>query len=200
VFLTAAWGLRSLEVPETLPAVTSFVKEKKRRIDAEEIKAGPALVYADHQLSQLNQLLGRRKYQPADAVLRQFVPRTSNVALACPESRSAAVWALGHLHEGKPTPDLVAALEGRLKDSLAAPNRPAELFPLRRMAAVALGLMHAKAALPSLRHYYGAHKPTLDAVNNACGWAVEQITGEVMPAPVPFVRKVLIGGFLSPSG
>jgi hypothetical protein len=53
--------------------------------------------------------------------------------------------------------------------------------------------MKAKGALGTLRKFYNAKKPSLDPVNNACGWAIEQITGEAMlladtvePAGEPF--------------
>jgi HEAT repeat protein len=198
VFLTAAWGLRLLEVPETLPAVTTYVQEQQRRVRAGAAKPSPALVYYDHQLSQLNQLLGRRKYPPADVVLRQFVPRPAGVGLAWPECRASAVWALGQLHEGKPDSELVAAVEARLNDSIPAVNRAPENHMVRRMAAVTLGLMNAKSALPSLRRHHDVSKLSLDPVSNACGWAIERLTGEVFPRPGPVVRRVVIGGFLTP--
>jgi HEAT repeat protein len=198
VFLTAAWGLRSLEVPETLPAVTSYVQEQQRRNRTGVVKPSTALVYYDHQLSQLNQLLGRRKYQPAEVLLRQFVPRSPGVGVAWPECRAAAVWALGHLHEGKADPELVAALEERLNDAIPAVNKAPENPMVRRMAAVALGLMNAKSAIASLRRHHDTSKFYLDPVSNACGWAIARLTGEVMPPPVAVTRKVLIGGFLSP--
>ena len=55
--------------------------------------------------------------------------------------------------------------------------------PDPRMAATALGWMKAQDALPHLRGWYGEKKPTLSPVNNACGWAIERITGERVPAP-----------------
>jgi hypothetical protein len=66
------------------------------------------------------------------------------------------------------------------------------------MSAVALGLMNAKSALPSLRRHHDVTKLSLDPVSNACGWAIERLTGEAIPRPGPVVRKVMIGGFLSP--
>ena len=78
---------------------------------------------SDHQLSQLNQLLGRLKYRPADAVLRSFVPRMERPRqdLVCPEARAAAIWALGLIHEGSADPALVDALQGRLNDAMSLP-------------------------------------------------------------------------------
>ena len=53
----------------------------------------------------------------------------------------------------------------------------------RRMAAVALGRMKAPEAAPILRKFCTDRKPSLDAVHNACGWALEQIAGERMLPP-----------------
>src|SRR5262249_6842267 len=75
---SAAWGLRKLAVPETLPGVQQYVEaELGRQLGGRSLPGrrdvGPTLI--DHQLSQLNQLLGRQKYAPADGTLRKFVPR-----------------------------------------------------------------------------------------------------------------------------
>jgi HEAT repeat protein len=195
VLLTAAWGLRVLEVPETLPDVTRYVEGQQRRLRATALNLGPAYEFVDQQVSQLNQLLGRRKYGPAEAVLRQFIPKMPG--LAYPEARAAAIWGLGLIHEGKPEPALVSALEERLKD--APPMKPPESRQVRRMAAISIGRMNAKGAVPSLRLFFTDRKPSLYPLNNACGWAIERLTGELMPAPTTI--RLPAGGawFLSPT-
>src|SRR5262249_15062425 len=149
----------------------------------------------DHQLSQLHQLLGQQKYGPADAALRRFVPRMERGI--CPESRAAAIWALGMLHEGKPEPELLALAEGRLNDSPPPPMPPPEDIRVRRMAAITLGRIKAQEALPSLRKYCPDRNPALDPIHNACGWAIEQLTGEAMLPPKP-IQKLQREGFLLP--
>jgi hypothetical protein len=144
----------------------------------------------DFQLSQLNQFLGQQKYEAADAVLRAFVPKRTGVS----EARAAAIWTLGLFHEGKADAALTPALEARLNDTTSIPP---EDFRVRRMCAVTLGRMKAREALPSLRKFYPAGQPSEDMVNNACGWAVEQITGEVMPPPRT-IEKAQRDWFLSP--
>ncbi|HZY88655.1 MAG TPA: HEAT repeat domain-containing protein, partial [Gemmataceae bacterium] len=117
VFVTAAWGLRKLAVPVTLPAVLAYVDgESKRRLTGQDLpnRRGVSGAMIDHQLSQLNQFLGRQKYGPADAVLRRFIPHIGDRLGA--ESRTAAVWALGLLHEGKGDSGLAGPLQERLKD------------------------------------------------------------------------------------
>jgi hypothetical protein len=87
-------------------------------------------------------------------------------------------------------------MEARLKDVL--PMKPPDDGRVRRMAAIALARMNAKGAVPSLRLFFQNRKPSFDPVNNACGWAIERLTGEVMPPPTPIVWRVRGDWFLSP--
>jgi HEAT repeat protein len=198
VFVTAAWGLRKLAVPETLPAALRYVEGKQKELRAGAGQPDPARDLYDHQLSQLNQFLGRQKYRLAAAVLQAFIPRMERPmqALACPESRAAAIWALGLLHEGKPAAGLVSALEGRLND---VPSLPPENPRVRRMCAVTLGRLKARQALPSLRRYCQDQKPSGDAIHNACGWAIARITGEAMRPPGTVREVEPESFFLTPS-
>lgn len=200
VCVTAAWGLRRLAVPETLPDVTTYVEAAQKRARAARNPPGPnevSIEVLDHQLSQLNQLLGDLKHGPADAVLRQFLPRMEPPMrpVACPESRAAAVCALGRIHQGNPEGALATALEGRLNDTA---RLPPEDDRVRSMCAVALGRMKATACLPSLRTGFPSHEPSFDPVNNACGWAIEQIAGEAVPPPRT-IEKVANDWFLVPN-
>jgi HEAT repeat protein len=195
VAVTAAWGLRKLDVPESLPGVLKYVeKAQKRPVEA---RRGPDLrdvigVMMDHQLSQLNQFLGRQKYAAADDVLRRYVPRRADNSW--PECRAAAIWALGRIHEGKPDAGLAGLFEQRLNDTRTLPQ---ENEQVRFMAAIGLGRLKAADALPSLRGNRPDSEPSLNFVSNACGWAIEQITGEAMPPPKA-IRKPRRDWFLMP--
>ncbi|HEX5269650.1 MAG TPA: HEAT repeat domain-containing protein, partial [Gemmataceae bacterium] len=134
----------------------------------------------------------RRKYAPADAVLRQFIPHHGDKTMA--ESRAAAVWALGLIHEGKAVAELATAFEERLNDTHSVPP---EDEAVRRMCAIAIGRMGAKGPLPSLRTYYTDQAANGGAVHDACGWAVQQLTGEVM-APPKAIEGGQIDWFLTP--
>jgi hypothetical protein len=130
------------------------------------------------------QFLGEARHAPADPALRGMLPLIvagqpgmPPLTPLGPEVRAAATWALGMLHEGKSDPAVVRELEARLT---AVPGPPPEFETVRRMAAVSLGRMKAKDSVPTLRKYYEG-KPNLDSVNNACGWAIMQITGEPVP-------------------
>jgi HEAT repeat protein len=197
VAITAAWGLRRLAVPETLPGVVRYVKATRDLLLAtttDHVRGDITVMWIDHQLSQLHQLLGQQRYGPAEPLLREFVPKPVRKPIG-PEARAAAIWALGLLHEGEAVPELAAALEGRLNDINAIPP---ELPQVRRMSAITLGRMRVKGALPSLRKYYPAREPSRDPINNACGWAIERITGEAVPPAKP-IRQTWQDWFLMPN-
>ncbi len=56
------------------------------------------------------------------------------------------------------------------------------------MAAITIGRMKAAQTLPTLRKHWTG-QPDGGLVGDACGWAIAQITGEAMPAPVPISRQ-----------
>jgi HEAT repeat protein len=198
VKVSAAWGLRKLDVPETLPGLVRYIEEEIKprpvvkapraqtsdqpAVKASTSEAPPSVDIRDYTNSQLLQLLGQQKYRPAEALLRRFIPKSAFASL--PESRAAAIWALGMIHEGKIDDALAAALEERLMDS----RRPPEDFRVRWMSAIALGRMKAKNSLESLRSQCPFFKPSSSPISNACGWAIEQITGEKMPPPETLIR------------
>jgi len=162
---------------------------KKRHADI--LRSGPAgglrsvpAEALDRHLAQLIQFLGAARYQPADAPLRAIVPRF--VRSGFPpgftpvggEARAATVWALGHLHDGKPDDALVTLIEGRLTGD-GAMGRDDER--VRRMSAVALARMGAKQSLPSLRDLSAEKQPVTDVVAVACRWGIWRLTGEAIP-------------------
>jgi HEAT repeat protein len=193
VFVTAAWGLRKLDVPETLPGAQGRVQAVLQQgpVSARTEFSLDRRLGVEHQLSHLNQFFGQRKYAPADATLKRFVPKGMGQGA---EARAAAVWALGLIHGGKTDLDLAKALEVRLNDT----GPVAEDVRVRYMCAIALGRMKARDALPSLRRYCFVKAPSEDQVNNACGWAIEQLTGEAM-GPMKPIRRMQIDWFLVPA-
>ena len=119
---------------------------------------------------------GDQTYQPAEELMRQYVPKNFDLGL---EVRVAAIWALGMLHEGEPDAQLVEALLGRLQDNGMFP----ELGEVREMSAVSLGRMQAESALPVLKQF------AADGMRG-CQWAVEQLTGEKPPELKPQVVPI----------
>jgi len=171
--VAAAWGLRRLAVPETLPAQLREIERQWDRSLKPMTKDPRAMI--DLQVAQLAQSLGRARYDPAAPVLARFVPKQWNIG---PESRAAAIWALGLVHEKAPPAPLVQQLIGRLTDESVMMEEDRRV---RRMAAVALGRMRAEEAVDSLKKYY-PRKLSTDPFPNACGWALQQIMGEMLPA------------------
>src|SRR5207302_1415174 len=74
VMVAAAWGLRRLAVPDTLPRVLDFFQSPHWDRPAEA---------TDQQLSQLAQFLGQGRYRPADAGLRRLLARPSSPGRSC---------------------------------------------------------------------------------------------------------------------
>ena len=183
VRVASAWALRTLAVPDTLPAVFEFVRSEHQQ----SLRKGPT---NDRQLSQLVQFLGHARYRPADDRLRQFIPPGGPLGA---ETRAAAAWALGRIHEGEPVPALATLFAGRVA---AVTPFDLETGRVRRMSATALGLMKADAGVPTLRRFYGGASST-DEVINACGWALERITGEKVTPAVFEVNQ--LGWFLTPT-
>lgn len=180
VAVAAGWGLRVLAVKETLPAVLAFLDRRHQQLRDNGPDAGlkgMTVEAVDRQLSQLCQFIGKSKYKPADNRMRQLVPRGTPVR---GETRAAAIWALGWLHENDPEEGLVVLIEGRLTGDMGiGPDDPR----VRRMSAVSLARMKAKQSLTALRERTGEGVPTTDIVTIACRWAVASITGEPLAAP-----------------
>jgi HEAT repeat protein len=188
VFLTAAWGLRRLAVADTFPAVTKHIEAQFQRIAApwSPSMSAPNFRLIEHQVSQLNQLLGQQKYLPAEPLLRKFIARRAGNLID--EARASAIWALGLIHEGKPDAGLAKALAARLN---ASPLPPSEDYRVRLMSAIALGRMGSKESVPALREHYSEERASGDPLHDASGWAIEQITGEKMgpPATIRYVER-----------
>lgn len=198
VSLAAAWGLRKLNVPETLDGV---VRQIESRLEKTLISPGAdqkkmfQVVASDYIVSQLNQFLGQQKYQKAEPLLRRFVPKPREPSFG-PEARAAAIWALGLIHEGKLDDKLASDLEVRFNDINSIPPEDARVC---WMCAVALGRMKAEKALTSLRVAFRDKEPSTDPRNNISGWAIERITEgrEAMPPAKP-IRKPQLEWFLVP--
>jgi HEAT repeat protein len=189
VYVTAAWGLRVLAVPESLPAAFEYLKAREKNMQVG--RSNGQLETIDLQLSQIAQYLGQGRYRPADEVLRRAIPPNSPLG---PETRAAAAWALGLLHEGDPVPAIASVLAGRIR---AVMPFDVEDGRVRRMSAITLGRMKAADELDTLRQFYRPQRPSFDVVSNSCGWAIEQITGEKMPS-AETIERPQVGWFLNP--
>jgi len=186
--VAAAWGLCELAVPSTLEPVFRVLERKTAAYLAREpLQPGIA-----DQSALLCQLLGALKYAPAEPVLRKYPPKTSGFDGV---SRAAAIWALGHLHAGKPDAELARLLVGRVKDAF---NEEApEDWLVCRMSAISLGRMKAVQVIPELQKAGKAASLSTD-LGYACAWAVWQLGGEEIPA-LPPVAELDNDWFLVPA-
>ncbi len=181
VQVAAAWGLSKLRVPERLPEMLDHAERVYEGFRSEEFNDG--MPGKSLHVAHLFQAFGDQRYAPAEALMRQYMPKDHSLGL---ESRAAAAWALGLLHEGDPDPELISIFVGRLYDNQIDPDTDI----LRDMCAVALGNMKAEAALPDLRKLATAGMPS-------CYWAIEQMTGEKPPQPGSDLQTI-DDWFLSP--
>ncbi|HSQ55092.1 MAG TPA: HEAT repeat domain-containing protein [Gemmata sp.] len=203
VAIAVGWGLRQLAVAETLPPVLDHIKRRHAALLRVGHTAGLRGVTPDaldKQLSQLAQFIGQARYRPADPALQALVPRILKGGMppvftpVGPETRAAAIWALGHINEGNPEPKMVASIESRLTGDGLMGRDDARV---RSMAAIALARFQAKTALKALREYADGTAPTVDITTNACRVALGLMTNEPVPPPGE-VKSWQQGWFLVP--
>ncbi len=187
VGVAAAWALRKLEVEATLAPLLERATDLRGKLAVDEPL--PDRARLGLQAQQIHQLFGILRYRPADALLRQYVPKAPIDANA----RSAAFWALGLLHENEPDCDLAPAFAERLADVASVPP---EWMQVRWMSAVGIGRMKAASQLDTLRQF-AARDTMFNQSGIASYWAIERITGEPMPPEPVSVRRVG-GWFLEP--
>lgn len=218
VAVAAAWGLRKLVVIETAePILNRLRSEVKRTKDLDDElwktwKSNPpptvdfkrlSVIY--RQLDQLIQTLGLLEYVPSREVLEQFLPTPPARGLGDPPAvaatytvttRSAAIWTLGHL----PIDDSTDRISGRLSEILNAtpPVSPTESSQTRAAAAMSLGWMNIRSAIPLLKKYRDSSSLAAhERVGAACGRTLHNLVGDPLPKSVPNEVHRL-GWFLEP--
>ncbi len=189
VEISTGWGLRMLAVSETLPDLLAHAQ--RRTIDRREGRSTNGL---DEQIAHLFELFAIMQYDPAEELLREYVPKPSPAIAMGYFSRGAAIWTLGHFHAGKPDQGLADQLLERLNDTADVFN--SELDIAWQMSAISLGRMHAELP-PSALHTRLMSSFMHDPVAYAIRWAILQITGEEIPTPPAIVRG-MTGWFLEP--
>jgi hypothetical protein len=105
------------------------------------------------------------------------------------EKRASALWALGLLFEKNPVPELVAKFESRVQDRSAIPP---EMFEVRRMSVMALGLMRSKSSSKVVREAYEIDSEDT-YIPGTARWVLP-LLGEPLPEDfTPF--RMMIGGW-----
>jgi HEAT repeat protein len=174
VQIHAAWGLRKLAVPETVPIILSTIR---KRTEERRKENRPGL---DEMVAHLFEACARMKVIEARDILLMYVPKSPlpGDTRLC---RRAANWALGHLYEGNPDETVSEALIARVLDDA---DQPKEVEIVKYMAVLSLVRMKAVDQGSSLKASLSIH-PEASALDLATRWAVLQLTGEKLPDPNP---------------
>ncbi len=185
VKVATAWGLGQLKIKELLPGMLEHAQSVYDGFQSGKINN--MMPGFSDQVAHLFIVMGELRYAEAESLLRAHLPKNMMMGL---NSRPAAAWALGWIHEGKPQEDLVKVMVERLNDTNSLEP---EMEQVRQMCAISLGRMKAESALPDLRK----HAASVGWAARASAWAIEQMTGEPA-AKIPRNRIYADGWFLSP--
>lgn len=185
VAIAAAWALKKLAIPESLPRILGYADGLPARTDSTK----QSTAVSGPQAVQLFELFGLTRYAPADDLLRKFVPKSQLDGRA----RAAAIWALGHIHADACDETLAGQLAERLADVTSI---PAEMPNVRAMSAVSLGRMGAKSQLETLETFASSDGIGVPS-GRAAAWAVARLTGTPYPE-IPTFATGVRGWFLEP--
>ena len=188
VLVTSAWLMH------LYPDVSVRDAVRNQLMRNEEMLKNPALIPAGAniglQSSYLIQYAGLERLKDLHAFLE---PNFSKSAPGGIFKRTAAMWTLGLFHENDPDPDITKSFLGRVADrSGMMPEQ--EL--VRRMSAIALGLMRAKPAVPGLLDAYELD-PGSSLIPDSARWSLGMI-GEPLLDAVKDYSQAVGGWRLSP--
>lgn len=172
VDIATAWALRKVAVPETIPAL---IDRAKRRTEQRRVQGdSPEL---DEEVAHLFEALGVLHAADATPLLLEYVPKRAGWH----HSRGAAIWAIGYLNTGTRDPELEAKLNDRIMDF---EPQPSESSLVKQMSSIALGRMRAVDHASMLKQYAESDDVEI-SLQLALGWAVRELTGEILPPPNP---------------
>lgn len=172
VAIAAAWGLRKLNVMETLATLLTVAE----RMD-KQIQNGTALQPHDPiVLAHIFETLGQARYEPSSSLFKRWIPKNLS-RVNFEEARTSAFWATGWLFEDSKDVALAQQLKARFTD---VSSQMPESSTVRYAAGIALGRIGATEVAPDLKRFalMKNDKPDL-----AAAWSLERLTGEVIPPP-----------------
>lgn len=190
VMVTAAWLIHLFPDPTLEQAVRAYLTRN------DEMFKNPATArdsaYLGHMSAYLIQYAGLMRLKDLQPFLE---PNFKKSEPGGNEKRSAAMWAMAMFHEKAPVPGLTKSFIDRLADR---GGMMPEQLPIRRMAAVALGILRAKSAAPGLIEAYQVD--SVDTViPDSARWSLGMI-GEPMPDPTKDSPNAIGGWKLNPIG
>ena len=174
VAVAAAWGLRKLNVKETLATLLTIAE----RLD-KQIENGMSL--QPHEpvvLAHIFEAIGLAKYERSIPLFKRWIPK-DEPRVNFEEARISAVWATGWIFEGGNNVALAQQLKARLTDvGSLIPESPT----VRYAAGIAIGRIGATEVASDVRRIAltKAGVPEL-----AAAWSLERLTGEVVSPPAP---------------
>lgn len=190
VLVTAAWLIHLFPDVDVEQSVREFLLRNDQMLKAPETARPGA--YIGHQSAYLIQYTGLMRLKDLQAFLE---PNFKKSEPGGSEKRSAAMWAMGLMNEKDPVPELTKSFRDRLADRS---GMMPEQYPIRRMSAVSLGLLRAKAAASGLIDAY-----KMDAVESvipdSARWSLGMI-GEPLPEPTKGFSALISGWKLNPIG
>jgi HEAT repeat protein len=176
VGVAAAWSLKKLAVPETLPAM---LDKAHRNTGIRRSASSPSGL--DDQTAHLFEAFGRMKHAAGEPLMREYIPKDLRMGEM---SRSAAIWSLGWLHEGVVDEPLAAQLFQRATDDASGPGNPPEWIAVKSMSAVSIARMKATSQVSPFRKYTRG-VTTYGRLGMSIRWALIELTGEQIPEPDP---------------
>lgn len=189
VLVTAAWLLHLFPDSAVEAAVRKHLSRNEEMFS--NAVSAPAGVDIGEQTSYLIQYAGLMRLKDLQGLIE---PNFSKNVPGGGFKRPAAMWTLGLFHENDPVPALEKSFLGRLADRISVPPETSEV---RRMSAVALGLMRAKTAGPGLQEAYQIDSQDT-VIPDSARWAQGMI-GEPLPEPVKPLSIAVGGWKLSPA-
>ena len=171
VMIAAAWGLRKLAEPHTIPAIVDKIRRQTLERKDRDVPG------FDEQVAHLFEACGKLHVMDAEPLMMQYVPK-EGIRGERILSRSAAIWALGHLHAGTPNVSVGDALIARVLDDA---DKPREIPLVKQMSVVSLVRMNAVQYGRELKSSIALHTPATP-LDLATRWAVRELTGEELPA------------------
>jgi hypothetical protein len=189
VEIASAWALKSLAIPETLPSLFERTQQQTELRSKQADPDNPLPGGLDGEVAHLFELFGKLKYAPCEPLLRQHVPKRFELGYF---SRSAAIWTLGHLHDGVPDEGLATQCMERIKDI----GPPPEMPKVQIMSCIAIGRMKAVSKTAELQAMFSTEMESgLDS--EVRRWALMQLTEKLIPELKP-ANKTVAGWFLEP--
>lgn len=175
--IAAAWALRKLAIPATLPRMLAFCEGIDAALAAKQgiAASAPAVV------GILFESMGTMDYEPAEGLLRQYVPKKEPRLLS--PMRQSAINALGWLRAGSADEELCAMFYQRIIDQ--GPFPIYELEDVRYASAIAIGRIKATSFESKLRSQYPGQSN--NSLAYAVEWALSQLTGEPLGKAVASV-------------